>query len=301
MPCDETERDRLDILHTMFTNVRNKKLLNAPFQQKPPNPGSPRSQVLDLGCGTGIWLLDMAQKYEDTDFVGVDIANMGPEHVLKNVSFLWPWDYQSPVWTLGEKSWDIIHLQQGLGSTWTAPGEHYGSWASLYTKVLDHLIPGTGWFEQVEIDLTPRCDDGSLPANSWLERWYTDLRNASASASRSIEYTSNIGRLLHEAGFTDIREEVHQLPLNGHWATDQTTRKVGLWYHTSLGEGHNKTGGYGLEAMSLWPLTKFYNWPVSHVQRFCSDAYAEVSNPKIHAYHRLHVWSARAPFENEPR
>lgn len=291
LPCDDTETDRLDVMHTMFLTARGEKLLNAPFQQRPITGfNSDRSRVLDLGCGTGIWMLDMAQRYKDTDFVGLDLCAQGPSTLLDNVEMRWPCDYESP-WTLGEGSWDIIHLQMGLGSV--------ANWPALYHKILIHLRRGVGWFEQVEIDLTPRCDDGTL-AEGALKDWYGYLVGATQAGGRCFGYNPNTRNLLVEAGFTDIREEVFKLPLNG-WPTDRKDHRVGLWYNIALSEGHQGTGGRGMEAMSLAPLTRHYRWRPDHVRRLCAEALMQVNDVKAHAYHELHIWSARSARADEMR
>jgi trans-aconitate methyltransferase len=291
LPCDETEKDRLDVMHTLFLTARSDRLLNAPFEEKPPSgPTGNRSRVLDLGCGTGIWLLAMAERYKNTELLGIDLAGMGPESLLPNVELRFPCDYESP-WSLGERSWDIIHLQMGLGSV--------ANWSMLYHKVLNHLRPGVGWFEQVEIDLTPRCDDGTMTDGA-LKVWYENLVGATSAIGRSIAYDPQTRQKLKDTGFTDIKEERYLLPYNG-WPADRKDHRVGLWYQIALSEGHENTGGYGMEAMSLAPLSRIYQWPVDHVRRLCSDALQQVSDTKVHGYNYLYVWTARAPYPNEPR
>ncbi|KAG0171330.1 hypothetical protein DFQ30_001162 [Apophysomyces sp. BC1015] len=79
-PCDDDEADRLVILHFLlkyafhgnfvapFTNTLNPKL--PPDMQRP--------QVLDIGCGPGTWVLEMATEYPQTDFHGIDLRAMFP-------------------------------------------------------------------------------------------------------------------------------------------------------------------------------------------------------------------------------
>lgn len=40
---------------------------------------APPSRVLDLGCGCGLWILEAAQEWKDTQFVGFDIYNKQPD------------------------------------------------------------------------------------------------------------------------------------------------------------------------------------------------------------------------------
>jgi ubiquinone/menaquinone biosynthesis C-methylase UbiE len=51
----QPEKDRMDIYHKLFTVARRDQLHQAPI----PQHGQPR--ILDVGCGTGIWAIDMAE------------------------------------------------------------------------------------------------------------------------------------------------------------------------------------------------------------------------------------------------
>lgn len=51
----QLEKERLDIYHQMFTEARNKQLFSAPIDTNKP------FNVLDIGCGSGIWALDVVR------------------------------------------------------------------------------------------------------------------------------------------------------------------------------------------------------------------------------------------------
>lgn len=53
-PNDEQESDRLDMLHEMLLVMMNRKLFLAPIESSP-------GRVLDLGAGTGIWVMDFGE------------------------------------------------------------------------------------------------------------------------------------------------------------------------------------------------------------------------------------------------
>ncbi|KAG8761654.1 hypothetical protein FRC14_000038 [Serendipita sp. 396] len=75
LPSDETEWERLDKQHIAFI-IGLKSLVPCSDVVKAclaPAPGVTRS-ILDLGCGTGIWALDMAREYPHASVVGVDLA-----------------------------------------------------------------------------------------------------------------------------------------------------------------------------------------------------------------------------------
>ena len=272
MPCDEEEQDRLDIFHKLFTVARvSDGLIYAP------HPSNAR--ILDLGCGTGIWSIEVANKYPESFVVGVDLAPIQPANHPKNCDFYSPFDFESP-WALGEDSWDLIHMQMGSGSV--------ASWPNLYRRVFSHLRPGA-WFEQVEIDFEPRCDERSLNGLA-LRHWYQSLKNATESRMRPLAHSSRETiRNLQEAGFTEIDHQMVGLPLNP-WHNDEHERKVARWYNLAISES--------IEALSLAPFSRVMGWPVEKIKRLAADVKSEAFNKDIHCYNILHIYQARKPLAN---
>lgn len=299
MPHDERERDRLDIIHTMFKVIRPSatrltscppEMLERPWEG--PFGASPR--VLDLGCGTGIWMIDMAKAFPQAEFVGVDLHHMGPPSLPPNVTLRAPWDFET-IWLLGEQSWHLIHLQMGLGSV--------SDWLGLYQKIFRHLIPGVGWFEHVEIDFQPRCDDGTLRPGRLTEWWDLYIKPVYEEGKRPIHYDEARTRTnLHAAGFVDLQHEEYRLPLWG-WTDNRdeqrarAEQRAGLWWNIAQSSGNQTTSGVGMEAMSLAPLCRYGggSWTEEQVRRLCDEAQQQASDPSVHAYNVLHVWRGRAP------
>ncbi|KAI8710953.1 hypothetical protein NCS52_01524200 [Fusarium sp. LHS14.1] len=61
-PNDETEQDRMDLVHHVYRLLLNGKLYRAPI---PDNV----QRVLDLGTGIGIWAMDFADEYPSAEAV----------------------------------------------------------------------------------------------------------------------------------------------------------------------------------------------------------------------------------------
>ncbi|MCJ1309622.1 hypothetical protein MMC25_003282 [Agyrium rufum] len=263
-PCDEQEKDRMDIYHKILLEARNGELHQAHL-----SPAPDEQRILDLGTGTGIWAIDMADRYPDAEVVGIDLVNIQPASIPRNLRFRTPRDYESP-WTLGEDSWDLIHLQMAAGSV--------SSWPEMYDRVFGHLKPGTGYFEQVEIDTRPRFSDGSYDETNQLVKWYEWLSDATARANRPIAYQKDTPDMLKSRGFVDIVERVIRLPINS-WPLEQHEKNVGRWYNLGLCEG--------LEAMGMGPLTRNYNWPPNDIRRLCGDVKVAMCNRSYRVWHEL--------------
>jgi hypothetical protein len=153
---------------------------------------------------------------------------------------------------------------------------------AITVLILDrHLKPGVGHIEQVEIDLQPRCDDGTLSDQSPLVNWYKYLSDATATANRPIGYPHDSKAQLQRAGFIDIREQTIRAPIN-QWSTDPHQREIGKWYGFGL--------GLGLEALSLAAFTRVNNWDAKKdVAPFLADVGKEMAMSRIHAYNNMWV------------
>jgi hypothetical protein len=129
--------------------------------------------------------------------------------------------------------------------------------------------------EQVEMDFFPRCDDGSLPANSALVKWAQYLTDASDRAYKPLAYNVHTKAMLEGQGFVDISEEVIRVPLNP-WPSDPHQREIGRWYNLGLVQG--------LEGLSIGPLTRMLGWSSADVHGLIAEAKKDICSKKNHVY-----------------
>ena len=78
-PNDEKELNRMDIEHHNQWLQLDGKLHLCPLE----NP----KEILDIGCGTGIWALDMADEYPACQVIGTDLSPVQPTWVPPNCRF----------------------------------------------------------------------------------------------------------------------------------------------------------------------------------------------------------------------
>jgi methylase of polypeptide subunit release factors len=65
MPTDEIEQERLDLHHESMLQMLKEDLYKAPLVEA--------HRILDVGTGTGIWAIDMADKFPAAEVIGIDL------------------------------------------------------------------------------------------------------------------------------------------------------------------------------------------------------------------------------------
>ena len=99
-PNDEQEQERLDLIHRMFLISAGEKLFFAPVKDP--------KRILDLGTGTGIWAVEVAEEFPDATVIGNDLSAIQPKWVPPNLSF--EIDDIESEWNYSAK-FDLIHTR----------------------------------------------------------------------------------------------------------------------------------------------------------------------------------------------
>lgn len=274
-PCDDTEQERLDIFHKLLLVARKDRLHYARLDL-PPVPGADGPRILDLGCGTGIWAIEMARRNPHAYVLGIDLAPIQPSNPPPNCEFQAPRDFESP-WLLGEESWDLIRLQMGCGSV--------SSWPNLYKKVFAHLRPG-GCFEQVEVNFEPHSDN-IVQTEEPLYQWYQHLKTATNYSGKPMAFNRNTHQMLQDAGFEDVTPDLIALPLNYSWPPTEHEKEIGKWYNLAFSESTT--------TLLQGPLTRVLSWPMINVRQLADEATSQAYNSNMEIWHHLHIFTARKP------
>ncbi|KAG9305186.1 hypothetical protein G9A89_010694 [Geosiphon pyriformis] len=83
LPNDEREIKRIYNTHYCLKEIFQTNF-TAPVKQQLHNG----CQVLEFGCGQGIWSLDMAQEFPQSKFIGVDADNIFKKNEFENIKFV---------------------------------------------------------------------------------------------------------------------------------------------------------------------------------------------------------------------
>ncbi|POR34763.1 Uncharacterized protein TPAR_05033 [Tolypocladium paradoxum] len=221
LPNDTQEQERLDLQHHIWRLLLGGRLYTAPL---PPPEASPSLRILDLGTGTGIWAIDMADEFPSAQVAGVDLSPIQPEWVPNNCRFHVD-DYEDR-WTYrDDEKFDYIHGRALSGTS--------SDWSRFYGQVMQNLVPG-GLVEMQEYDAWIFSDDDSCDRAPWTMEWVDKLDAASKMHGKQLNVAKHHKQWMIDAGFEDVQEVCRpcaderplQIPI-GPWAKDPALKELG--------------------------------------------------------------------------
>ncbi|KAJ4311922.1 Secondary metabolism regulator lae1 [Fusarium piperis] len=238
-------------------------------------------RIMDLGTGTGIWAINVAEDcLSGAQIMAVDLNQIQPALIPVGVMPK-QYDIEEPTWGPLLSNCDLIHLRMMLGSIQT------DLWPQVYRKIFEHLTPGLGHLEHVEIDWTPRWDDDERPSNSSFTRWAELFLTGMDQFNRTARVVPEETRQMLEAtGFTDIKHEI--IPaFVCPWSPDRREREIARWFNLGL--------SHSLESLSLMPLVEKHGLGPDEVRELCERVKRETCVLRYHTYCNIHAWTARKP------
>lgn len=268
LPNDEAEQDRLDILHHVYLIMMDDKLTFAPIG---PNP----QRILDVGTGTGIWAIDVGERYPSAEVIGTDLSPIQPSWVPPNVQF--QIDDAESEWTFPKNSFDLIHIRHLSGAI--------KDWESLYAEAYKHCKPG-GWIDIAEYEMDLVSDDNTLPPTYELKRFYDLVSEAAATTGRDFSASADLLPILERVGFVNAHHTVAKVPL-GPWAAERKLKEIGAYILLSAETG--------FEAFGIQLFTRVLGMDTDAAGQIIRAALRQAKNRKIHAYGRHHLYYAQKP------
>lgn len=203
MPIDADEQDRNNLQHAKFLLLLGGELHLAPITKDP-------QRILDLGTGSGIWSIDMADKHASARITGVDIAATMPEWVPPNVEF--EIEDVEEDWLFAKNSFDFIFGRELLMAI--------HDWPRLVKQAYDHLKPG-GYLELQMTYPKTFCEDGSLDLETSAYAESARLlfecgRKMDVPWEASLEWKEQFSN----AGFEAVKETILPIPIGRWYALD---------------------------------------------------------------------------------
>ena len=233
-------------------------------------------RVLDLGTGTGIWAIDFADKYPSAEVLGTDLSPTQPSLIPPNLRFEVD-DFTEP-WVFRRDSFDFIHARSLYGCV--------ADWAAFYKEVLAHLQPGA-YFEQVEMSVVPKSDDGTVEPDSIFDQWGKTSLLLGDKFGKSLRVVDESKGNMEAAGFVDVVEHRWKLPIGG-WPAEKRFKEIGQYNRIHWDQG--------IEGWCIYLLTTVLRWSIEEVQIYLAKMRTALKDRKIHAYQELSlVYGRKSP------
>ncbi|KAL6703856.1 hypothetical protein ACN47E_008990 [Coniothyrium glycines] len=267
-PNDEAQSDQLDIFHHICLLLLDGEIYKAPITKNP-------LHVLDLGTGTGIWAVDFADRFPSAEVLGTDLSAIQPHLVPPNLRFEID-DFTEP-WLYRKESFDFIHARSLYGCV--------ADWPKLYTEALDHLKPGA-YFEQLEMSVVPKSDDGTVLPGSIFEQWGEISLALGDKFGKSLRTVDEQKAGIEAAGFINVVEHRWKLPI-GAWPANKKFKELGQYNRFNWEQG--------IEGWCIYLLTTVLKWSKEEVQVYLAKMRLALKDRSIHAYQEISLVYAQKP------
>jgi len=270
LPVDEDEWDRIDMNHYKYTLLQNDQLFLAPME---PNP----QKILDLGTGTGIFAIDIADKYPSASVIGTDIAPIQPSLIPPNCSF--EIDDAEDDWVYGHNEFDYIHARDLYHSI--------RDWPRLVKQSNDCLKPG-GFLELACVWPVPTSDDNTLPADSAYVEVCRTFQEIGGKIGADPDAPLRYRDYLLNAGFVDVHQVVFKLPTSP-WPKDPRLKKAGALELMNVMQG--------AQGFLLRGFTKEFGKTREELELLLLQMRKELTNQRYHSYVSFYVVYGQKSFE----
>ncbi|KAH8896217.1 S-adenosyl-L-methionine-dependent methyltransferase [Thozetella sp. PMI_491] len=267
IPNDDVEQNRDDMKHAMMLELTDGQLFFAPIGDNP-------QKIIDLGTGTGIWAIDVADKFPSAEVLGVDLSPIQPTWVPPNCKFLV--DDIEDEWMNGD-NWDFVHMR--CISPWLKDT------SKLLKTAYQNLKPGA-WIEIQEFDGRVNCDDGTIAPDAPLKRFYDLIPIAMAKFGTTFNAGENLREPLENAGFVNVNCKVLKVPF-GPWPRNKTMRLIAHYCLLMMVDL--------MSAMAVKPFKKLETLNEVEIELLLAAAKKGIVDPKQHGYIKYFFWTAQKP------
>ncbi|KAJ0347906.1 hypothetical protein KNSL1_006063 [Colletotrichum chrysophilum] len=225
---------------------------------------------------TGAEMIDsVGDQYPGAEVTGADLSPIQPDWIPPNVRFIV--DDVEDEW-LFDKDFDFIHMR------------NLATWVHNLPKLLErcfaNLKPGA-WVETQDFNSNVNCDDGTMPDDWALIKFWALLHEAMLKLNVDIRVAPQIGELMEQAGFVNVRKTAYKVPI-GTWPRNNILNLVGEYMRTIMEDL--------LGAAASKPL-KTLGMTDTEIQVFLVSVRSALRDRNVHAYGTYYSWVGQKPLD----
>lgn len=176
--------------------------------------------ILDVGCGSGAWTVDMALRHPEASTVGVDLTPpQATSNAPPNCTFVRANAEQQWTFLRDHGPFDFIFARM-LGN-----GMH--DWPAFFAKCYNSMMPG-GWLEVPDVRVAGIFSKKGLDIEEsaiirWARLFETQARLTGIDPDANLLHTKR----MREAGFVNISEYPVEWWIGGDCGETEKERAIG--------------------------------------------------------------------------
>ncbi|KAM0547311.1 hypothetical protein ACHAPJ_010446 [Fusarium lateritium] len=267
---DEAQNELMDLTHHILTLGLGDKLHLAPLDK------DKLQQVLDIGCGTGIWAIDFADQYPGAEIIGTDLSPIQPSWVPPTVQF--EIEDCTREWTFKSNFADYIHARWLMGSV--------KDWDAFFSEAFRVCKPGA-WVESHEASSNISSPDNTVRPESAMGHWGKFFieggKKLGATFTGVDDGTQR--KAMEDAGFINIQEFRFRNPI-GSWPEDPVEKRMGSYCKWGL-----ETDSEGFILFMAHTL----GWTREEILVYVAQFRKEIRSGKHHGYFAQRVIWGQKP------
>ncbi|KZS96251.1 hypothetical protein SISNIDRAFT_307900 [Sistotremastrum niveocremeum HHB9708] len=280
LPADIKEMDRLALQHQMWKLMMDglTPVTADELDILLASTNGVQAAVLDLGCGSGSWCIDMARAYPHARVVGFDLAPVAPRDTPPN-------SFQEEIGATDSFSSEI-------NSTWFIRGA-CSDIVKAINEAVDCLRPGgliiLSDGDHIIMDANkqpaaPASETDCGPSRSWMARFMQEVNS----------YTWKLNEVLgtkfpswlasnNKLDQATINYQMYHSPINWDGGDIKYGAQIGHMMYINC-----------KDFIRAWrPMFKTNGWSDEEINRLVSRVDEEVDGPQVHIYIRWHAAWAR--------
>jgi SAM-dependent methyltransferase len=230
-----------------------------------------------VGTGTGLWAIEVAERYPDAHVFGTDIAPSKLPWAPPNLDIQLE-DIEEE-WVFPENTFDLIHIRSMAG--------FIADWPRLLTQSLTALKPG-GYIEFHDFSSPFACEDGTLPPNSALTLWVKTWEEGAVLSGRSWSTVGpGMSAMLRAVGFENVVNEEYKISTTGAKPQDARLREMSRCMLQQALDG--------AEGITLDMFIRVLGWDKKDVEDLVTKVRGEMLNQDANTFTRGHIVYGRKP------
>lgn len=212
---ENQELDRLTYQHYLIKLLCDNKLFHIDQIYEKLNNNNETIKILECGCGTGIWSMELCEQYEYANIIGIDINNQFPNEIkpvncIFRILDILDANFQNKLSSLLKL--DVQNYFDFIYQKFMVLALKEDDWNNIIKKYVNILNHG-GWIQFVETDLIIYNEFNNVPFSKKIQELINQLNKYFIKNNINNNYMKNLHKSFKENNLLNIKKIVYSCPI----------------------------------------------------------------------------------------